>query len=1121
MSNAAIGGTVETAFRDRLRDAIKDPQRRMLLRASDVWRQHDPSGSPCRPVFETSSHHCHDEFVTLWGLFEESKLFAECIDHLAALARQVRDEKGYTTIVTSTATARHLVEYVHSKIESANDRIAVRYLGPYPFLGAGNREVINFKGEKVLIVADVIDSGTVVMNLAKAVRDLNGVPVAALCLVLVNEDHISRLDEKGEILLAVELDADENETHLRVHSLTDHAIPETPVPEHPSTKEKQSTELWELIKIDPETLLPIVPPPRHTGIKPAIDTATMYRQMEEADAITFDYFQTESGLLTTAIRFDNLFRRCPGPIWAAIRPYFGQSDDFKPPLVVTTFDWGDLQFKEFVEDQLSDDGEQREVVFAGRKNSGEYFIQDHHRDVLQDKRVVLLLSSVQSGEKVKDLSTLLAGLEVREIQVVCLVNRMGRQTAEFLRRAHQLLRGLGESSDAVPFNFHTVYCLSELSSDDIRCAQDTVFTLLGHYQAETRVPSFRRWVSQVRAYFEPKPLTSFEFTGGKARRLAEPVKVPLPGKQWLTVATEDAKLSALCGHVAADRNYDPILDELESSTQKYTLYKLFSVLLSDISYLRMLCRFGRLKKILQKRVTACRDERIKLEANARASGRKMTEVELNRLEELIELELHFLFGWSLFSFLDQHFNYPNLIWDVVTSRLDIQDWESYPENVGRYYGDERVVWTASMLLLLSHPRFLTAKRATPLRDRLLGLVRKLVERVQDDLPPPDATPSSGQSDAEQSRLLKIKANLDMLLTELGTHKLRQPVDVIRYLQSLLLKTRRHHSPLDTNMNQAVEAVQRSIRQLLPRPIKSAALDLTNRRVPITASDQLALLDDGIYIAGQLQVIADAVNRLFFFSLGSAEKAERFLATPDRPGFAADVTAFGDSLQSIRRDKLVSITDRDKLTELRRVILRDLWNDKSLLRETLARYVAPLEPTIVVALEAACKTFREKPYSGVWDKQIDRLTALPREEWHYALIEPLLLREVMKNIFTNARHNLKGIRSPKNGYSNLVEITIDEEIVPATDGEEELRKWVIKVTTKGNAYANGGSADGVETTFDQHRREVSKYGGHLAIGPYLGKRRTGTEVELRLLSRNEYCQLPCPPTGESNASGGMG
>jgi orotate phosphoribosyltransferase len=163
----SIGGTVGSDFRVRLRVAIGEPRRRMLLRAGEVWRQHDPGAPPRRAVFETSSGRFHDEFITLWELFDERELFSACVERLAGLARQVRDEKGYTTIVTSTATAKHLVEYVHAKIESADDRIAVRYLGPYPFLGSGNRELINFKGEKVLIVADVIDSGTVVKNLAR------------------------------------------------------------------------------------------------------------------------------------------------------------------------------------------------------------------------------------------------------------------------------------------------------------------------------------------------------------------------------------------------------------------------------------------------------------------------------------------------------------------------------------------------------------------------------------------------------------------------------------------------------------------------------------------------------------------------------------------------------------------------------------------------------------------------------------------------------------------------------------------------------------------------------------------------------------------------------------------
>lgn len=1104
MVKTATVGTVGSEFRRLLRDAIKDPGRQMLLRADAVWRQHNPGGAPCRPVFETTSGRYHDEFVTLWKLFDERDLFTACVYRLTELARRARDEKGYTTIVTSTATAKHLVEYVHAKIESADDRIEVRHLGPYPFLGSGSREVINFHGEKVLIVADVVDSGTVVKNLAKAVRDLNGVPVAGICLVLVNEDHIRQMNGDGEVLLPVEPDAEESEKHLRVHSLTDYAIPEAVVPEDYRKKDREGGR-WELIKIDPETLLPILPPPRHPLISPAIDAVTMYRQFETADAMAFEFFQTEAGLLTAAIRFEALFQRWPAEIWAAVRDHLQAGDDFKPPLVVTTFDWGDVQFKEFVETRLREEGQERQVVFAGRRDDGEYFILDHYRDILKDQRVVLLLSSVQSGEKVKDLATTLAGLQVREIRVVCLLNRMGRQTAEFLRRTQQLMRGLGETGDgAAPFTFHAVYCLPELSSDEIRHARDTVLTLLAHYQAATRVTNFRRRVSQVRAYFQPKQLTSSEFTGGSATRLHPEVRMVLPGGEEITVRTEEVKLSVLYRHVAEDRNYDPILDELATASRKTTLYKLFAALLADISYLRMLCRFSRLKRLLLDRVEECRKERLRLEADATARGQRMSAADIMRLDEIIELETYFLFGWALFSFLDQHFDYAELIQGVVTGGIKVDDWGNYPENFNHYYGDERVVWTASMLLLLSHARFRSSRRATPVRERLLAYLRKLIARVQSDLARRDPTTATSRADAGQTRLLKIKSNLDMLLTELGTHELRQPVDVIRYLHSLLLKIRQRHSPIETNMNQAVDTVGRAIRQSRPRTeVAREGLDLTNRRVPITDPDQLALLDDGIYVAGQLQAIADAINRLFFFSTSSAEKAERFLAPPERAGFAGDVEAFGDALQKIRRDKWVSVADRDKLIDLRRAILRDLWNDNSLVRRTLNRYVVALEPTILQALEVARKVFRGKPFEDAWDDEIARFRDVPQHARRYVLVEPLLLREVLKNIFTNVRYNLKGARHTQKGFRHLVAIAIDERVAAAVDGEEPSREWVVRVVSKGKKYDSGEVSEREETTLNQHRREINKYGGHLSIGPYAGKRRKGTEVELKLLSRDEY------------------
>lgn len=1092
MSATTAGVISGKGFRDRLREAIGDPVRRMVLDADEVWRRHG-DGTVDRAVFLTSTGRYHRKFITLWELFDERGLFNECVQRMAEVARQIRDEKGYTTIVTSTAAAKHLVEHVHAQIESAENRLTVHYLGPYPFLAVGNRGVMNFSGERVLIIADVIDSGTVVGNLAKAVRDLGGTPVAALCLVLVKPEHIRAQDEAGTLVLEI---GPKPADALRVHSLTDFPLPDI-APEQIDPKRVQ------VMKLDPETLLPIVPPTRNASIVPAIDARTMYEQFEESGAISFGFFRTEAGLLTTAVRFAKLFAGAGPAIWDAIRPHIDHPGDFKPPVVVTTFDWGDVALKEFVEDRLSEAGEKRAFVFAGRRGNGDYFLLDHYREELAEQRVVLLLSSVQTGHKVKDLATLLASLRVREIRVVCLVNRMGRRTGEFLGSILQLMRGLGEggATDSVPFYFHPVYCLPDLPSEDIRCALDAVRTLFDYYHDQTRVPSFRRWVNQLWVYFEPRSLTAYEFANGDPIGVLDPdpVKVRGPGDMRFTVRTEDAKLSLICARAAADRDYESIIQELATTERKHTLYKLFAVLLGDVSYLRMVCRFSELRHLLHERIEACREERLRLEEQP--PGKQELR---NRIEEIIELETHLLFGWAMFSHLDQNYDYGELAWQAISCGKQIQDWDRYPENFALYFGEERVAWTVSMLLLLSHPRFRILERAEQVRNRLIGYIKGLIARIQAEIEVKGEADRPGPGNLRLNELFRIKSNLDMLLTDLGLHELRLPVQVIRYLHSLLLKPRKQHSPIETNSQQAMDALDRAFSQGAPPTDPATRSHAAPSRVEIKDAPSFSGLDDGIYIAGQLQTIAEAVDRLFFFGKTSREQARRFMAPPDEPGFAADVARFGDMLQTIRGEKWVSIGQIEELTGLREQILHDLWDEGALLRKALRRYVVPLESMMAEAMRVARRSFRGKDYENVWDHQIIRFERESEANPNYVLIDPLDLKEVLKNIFTNVRYNFEKVRGPAKGFARLIKLhVLPGPVAPDDQTAETCRMVSLRLVSKGRRYNPERARRKVDSTFEQHKQVVNKYGGDLRIGLYTGKKWKGTQVELQLISRNDY------------------
>src|SRR5262249_28849772 len=163
-----------------------------------------------------------------------------------------------------------------------------------------------------------------------------------------------------------------------------------------------------------------------------------------------------------------------------------------------------------------------------------------------------------------------------------------------------------------------------------------------------------------------------------------------------------------------------------------------------------------------------------------------------------------------------------------------------------YYGEERIAWAISFLLLLSHPGFSKPEQASEFKEQLVTYVRGLAA-VLPSILEERSQESEEAADKAKLRELRVKSNLDMLLTEFGAHEAREPVQVIRYLHSQLLKAKQRHSPIDTNIHQAIEG--------LDRVLKRSASRQPQQRTPFPVEllhGVIARLDDGIYVAGQLQ-----------------------------------------------------------------------------------------------------------------------------------------------------------------------------------------------------------------------------------------------------------------------------
>jgi orotate phosphoribosyltransferase len=1053
------------AYADKLRALIEKPESRMLLKASE----YGPVGErKADAAFQLTSGAFLTEFITLWELFDHRREFKEFIAKFAEKAQEIHQENPYAAIVTATATSKHILEHAHALIEGDRYKISVHYLGDYPFLDAENRKLLDFRGENVLIVTDVIATGSLVAKMAEIVEEVAGRPIGVLCAALIGPELI----DNNSILEFGQGQAPERpKKQLRIHSLTTRRVHSFKVNGGPPPSL--------IFKIDAVTILPEDKLLLPNGFYPKFDDVTMFAHFESAKAIDFDFYTMDDRRLTTAIRIKPLLDTCGPAIWAAIEPKVRDAET-----LVTTFQRDDVLFKEFVEDRFPTS--HPSFVFIPKRNSLEspnsYFLLPTQLEQITGKRIVLLLAQIFTSERLRNIVSLLVSNGAESISVICLLNRMGMYTSSFISRLERLVRGVGQAGGTIEhtgFEFLFLYSLPDISGDDLKRMQETIRALFDYYTSQTRIPSFRRSMLQDLKYFQSHSVTSHQFENPTATDMSSFFPLAISDYNLpILVRSCEGRLALLSRHLVASRDFDQFIKAIgdRSVRDKETLYKIFGILLTDLSYLKLTGRFARLRETLIDEIRQLRWKRLDLEGRNPA-------VPAIIVEQHVDVETHLLFGMALFSYLDYEFDYSPVILEILTCGLSGADWTQRPLNFGQYYADERLAWCLSMLMHLSRHDFRQPRVARELKERLIDETETLLTELGNIL--------SGDRrlrDAANT-LERIKANLNMLLTDLGAHDLTEKHQVIRFLHSKVIALKRGHNPIHTSLDAALLSLQKIAAE---NPSERASP--VKRRINVSGTPVKKNIEDATYTAGILEEIAEAVRQMTVFAPTSKENGGRYASEPRLPGFSEDVKRLGDLFQKIRVENQVSLQEIQELTQLRNQIAFDLWDPASHLRQMLLRYIVPLREVVDGALITANTTLRDLGFGEVWEEQRKKLSAWPHE-WK-VLMERHLLREVLRNIFSNVRHAFAG--SPLEGgttYADRVRLDIAKVKRPAPDLKTEERDY-FELTVV--SFGEGFGAIREDATFSLHQREVTNFASQLEISPLPSQR--GTIVKLTLMMR---------------------
>jgi|GEM_PF-3354771 hypothetical protein len=1240
-SNSA---TEPKPYREKLRKTINDPEFGVLINADEWWRDRHPGTRKVKAAFQLgSSERFQKEFITLWELFDHRKDFDECVERLAELIAVIRRETPFTSIVSCTATSRHILERLHARIESPKEKIRIEYLHRYPFLARDQQSVLNFQGRKVIIFSDVVASGSLVNDLAAVVQDLGGEVVSVLCVVvsgkiLINqivENQNAEHDKPPKIKLirtamhVVEpkippLSADgtplsgeeeEKESFVPLYNLTDRLI------EDLGTKDYDESQV---IPIDLDSVYPEDLPQGMNGKVPCFNSTETYEHLEHSGAILFDFFEVEGNHFTTGVRIERLLDkdRFGNVIWEALEPRLGEltkvlrrldlaqeeqrhslQEDLRNKFVlVTSFRAGDADFNDFVEKRIRASTVEAQTNQPKEKNEAQpkekdealvptvyvnirdlpegtdYFLLPHdRRDLLVGRHVFLILASVSASQTLQDLVALLAANEVESITVVCLINRMGLRTQNFIARIRKLVRGISvrpstksnEHSEEdstfdeanAAFDFIPVYGITELSNRDVRSLQNAVRTLFDTYVTRTLVPGFRNWIDQTRRHFESKILTDWEFQNTELRALSKPTTVavhdPHLKRETVQLKSLDGVLSLLCHKVVTEKDFEGLIDLLTTLTRRRDLYQVFALLLYGVGYLRRRNRFGDLRSAILLRIRKLRKERWNLEQVGQKSPIELFET----LDATIELESHLIFGLALFSYLDlQHFDYDEIVAEALTAGRSVDEWLETPLNFLQHFSDERLAWSISMLMLLSRQKFGEESSWVKLRGRLVIAIRSVQAVIRNNQETLEvrltAFKNAEESDDNQSAATRSiatlcrlsKDNLDALLTDLGEHHFTRHDHVVRFL-NIHLFAKRHHSPIQT----ALERLKLALETELDEKPRNPG-DNSENWVSITSSSTKKVLDEASSTIGRLEEIGLAAVELFNFTPAERNQVVRYADPRDESSFIHDVQRFGQLIRSIRNSNSASYSEIQTISTTIGRIEDDLFGKFSELRKHLERYNVNIIDAMLEAMEYASKRFssttrkknhrvsRGKIYRKIFDHEIAKLKQFreqtqaasaanndqkfkngqpskpgkkPKEQKskdgikpiqqtkspHFmppVLVDPFLLREALRNVFTNVRHTVKGLNKSPDEYQSLLHVSWRD--VSREENGVLTDYLLICVCCEGIAFEPKviDELKSTRSTFQEHRLALAQYGATLSIHPLAQKK--GAQVMIELIRR---------------------
>jgi orotate phosphoribosyltransferase len=1073
---------------------------------------HGEGPSNAKAYYRLVSGRAQEYFLSIWELLDNATIVKQLSEALASRIQALFAVQAttFSAIAVSTPTERALLgillpELVLNGLQFETIDVSTPWRRT-----SNNRSRVNLTAGRVLILTDVIASGRALRQTARELRARGRNPIAALAVIVTGP----KLLREAQLRLGGE------SPPIALHWLVAVETPSIVRNQEPGE-----------IPIDPFRIFPAGSDAHREA--PSCPAPTMYRILEEADALDFGLFQTPWYHTQTAIRIDRLLTH--QEFIKAVADLLSLSSSPKT-VVVTLQDTAEWALRKHFEQVLP--GKQwislpHQVSPEGLET---FFLLPSHEMTLTGRRdALVLLSAVQRADRVRDIVTLLAAVGVEKITVVVIADKMPTRTAGFTTRLRYLERSLKVSGKTEVY-FKPLFTIQELDSSILLNLVEVVRYAEEHYREGSTNPGYRDLLAHELKYFNALRVDSFQVQTGTQTRLVnmhypEPAVVATTGYYGVSAsaaydtyapASVEGRLSLVTSLAITDKRYDQLIgligDLAIGGTHhpriKELFYRAVTVALADIDYLKHTDWIGKILRTLSQARELLRAQRRSLQLDQLAEARY-----------LVERESYVVVAMALIGYAAA-LPIRGLAADFLAQRpfycADPAAKEGHsagqrpllerdPINSGElvFYLTDRVWWTASLLLLLPPKEGDSKMRDEVLIGELSAVAKELLALLQTDTPTlarffETFLRAEGLAVTDwptERRRHFVESTIQdfatQLILEIRGQRPRRPHQIIRYLFRHIYDRGAHHNWIWTHLEAAIAALDS-----LSAPVKR----MGGVQVYLHEQDHKQALENAITALGDLRKIAGAVKdfiRITPYPFG-AEARHTYAENGKMSPLQQWVEELSDLLFRLRKTGRIALENVFRLTDLWTTITSWLHPRERLseeMRLALGEYLVPLQQVIRDGLERGAQLLGERADAlerfrvRLDSDGLEFLFASGEVEGLSQIVlgEPLFLREFLGNVFSNVRHGVPETAD----LASLVEISIapDRQFL-----ENELKEvWKISV---GRASYFGEPTEGRRSLAKQ-AVDLERLGGKLTFP----KVPDGWRCDVYLLARSELGSRP--------------